>query len=242
MRYNLSSYHNGLGDCLQLTTLPEELSKLGHEVYLYEGPEVKPYRNIEIKRFVWDTNPYIIKGTCKTGWNAGDTPNVVYENKSGVFIQNWELLHGIQSQNKYPKIYLPPKKPRRNVEGLIELSSISLKYEAVFVNRLVKRIMKQFPGIQFTQITSQYQSNRIHTPLADRIEVNSLNEIWDLLCNCKVFISLNSGIHSLSAAAFKYNPTMLNYCLLPVKDYEWITQQQKFCYPGFTYLKENEMF
>lgn len=263
MIYRLASYHNGLGDNIQFSTIPEELTKLGHEVYLLEDPnedQVKRPRNFEIKALIWDTNPYV-KGIIPGPWSAGDLPETImfgglkistnqhrYFNKTGSFIRNWEFIHGIEPKNDFPKIYHKPKKIP-GIEGIIELSSISLRYNHTMVENLAKRMMSQFPAIQFKQIISPNQNGRIvvHNEgtsgrYAEDLKINGLFDLFDVISNCKIFISLNSGAHSLAAAAREYNKTMLQYCILPVEDHDWILESKKFVYPGITYVKENTEF
>lgn len=263
MIYRLSSYHQGLGDCLQFSTLPKMLTEAGHEVYLLDDPQqeqVKPFRNPEIKEFVWGHNPYI-KGSLGGEWNAGDVPDWVtigglniktnkhsYSNTTGDFIKNWEKLHGLTPKNSFPKIYYKPKIVP-NIEGVVELSSISLKYNTQLVKTLVRQIISQFPGLHFKQIVSENQHGRITVPnigtsnvYAEEYKVNGLFDLFDVIGSCKVFISLNSGSHSMAAAAREYNKTMLVYCILPESDWGWIMEQKKFVYPSFTYLKESDNF
>ena len=240
MIYNIASHFQGLGDCLQFSTLPERLTIVGNEVYLYEGVDVLPYRNNEIKQLVWGHNPYI-KGVVNSSWNCGDIPSVVYKNNTPTFLGNWESCFGISSEySKFPKVYADPKKPKRRLEGVIELSGITLKYKKEEVIWTVKQIMSNFPGITFTQIISHHQNDRIHISSAHTHEAESLFEIWDLLCDTKILITLNSGIHSLAAAAVPYNKNLMCYCILPEGKYDWAISERKFVYPGFVYYKETQ--
>ena len=71
----IKSYHGGLGDALQFSTLPEEFYKQqGRETYLLDGAS---FRNKEIYDLVWGCNPYI-KGVMDGEWNAGDLSSGVY--------------------------------------------------------------------------------------------------------------------------------------------------------------------
>lgn len=249
MIYRLRSYHGGLGDELQFSTLPELLTAQGHEVYLLKDPQnkqVMPLRNGSIKELVWDSNPYI-KGEIEGEWNLGDIPGVKYINNTGVFIRNWEKAFGADSGwNRFPAIYKKPDDVEA-IDVLIELSSLTLNYDAELVKRKVtgmlgmidwvdKRVGSQ-PSV--LQIHNQYQYAPI---LLDGIGLitGSLRYIWSLLCHCKVFITLNSGLHSLAAAAKRYNPDLHIRCLLPGKDAEWIREQKKFYFPDIHYIPVNE--
>lgn len=54
----------GLGDNMQFSTLPEIGSRLGYDVYVSNHNK---YRNLDIKRLVWDINPYISGYTDERG-------------------------------------------------------------------------------------------------------------------------------------------------------------------------------
>ena len=61
----IGAYHGGLGDNLQLSTLPELFSKRGHKVYVPDGFY---FRNSGIYDLVWGNNPYI-SGIKEGRWN-----------------------------------------------------------------------------------------------------------------------------------------------------------------------------
>ncbi len=244
MIYKLAAFHNKLGDNMQMTTLPVRLTEAGHSVYLLSDPQqeqVNAFSNEEIKKFVWGNNPWI-KGDITGVWNCGDLPGT-YANITNSFLGNWEAAHGLKAPySTLPIIYHKPN-PIKNIDGVIELSSITLKYQPEKVKSLVQQIIKAHPGYRFIQIVSDHQHNKIiinqnvlHYP------IKSLFELWDILNSCKCFISLNSGTHSVAAAALRNNKTMVNYCILPENDYDWIMEQRKFVYDGCTYLKEGRGF
>lgn len=246
MKYFLRSYHGGLGDELQFSTLPEALNNLGHEVYLLKDPQgkhVKPFRNEEIKKLVWDTNPHIL-GEMEGPWNLGDIPAISYKNTTGCFIQNWERAFGVDSGfNLRPQVYLAPA-PTEQFDVLIELSSITLKYNE---SHTIKKVCSMLDlmewidcrvppsGAKIAQIQGPHQNNAMTVGGVQAVSGN-LIDIWNMLCSCKVFITLNSGLHSLAAAAKRFNPNLHIICLLPGKDADWIQEQKKFVYPGVRYI------
>ena len=98
----IAAYHGGLGDSLQFSTLPEEFSiQQGRDTFVWDRAF---FRNPEIAQLVWGQNPYI-KGVKGGKWNAGDIPEIKFENVAGNSIGSWEQLHGLEPRNKYPKIY-----------------------------------------------------------------------------------------------------------------------------------------
>ncbi len=138
-------------------------------------------------------------------------------------------------QNTLPKVYREPK-PVFGVDAVIELSSITLKYDGESVLKTVYSILHS-SEYKFNQIITPYQSGVINANVPN-LGLENLFDIYNVLCSCKVFISLNSGSHSVAAAAMRHNPTMLHYCILPAKDYDWITKDAKFIFPGIQYIIE----
>lgn len=243
MQYNIRGYHGGLGDQLQFSHFPEQLTKLGHEVNLYMGPEVETIRNQAICDFVWSRNPYI-KGVVKDNWNFGDLAGLPYINATGAFIPNWARMFDLPETDLLPKIYYQPKEQYRTelsfgtIEGIIELSGISMKghYNKEAVIAAVKNIIKSKPNITFRQLCTPNQSNTIQIPDLPIITANSLEDISDIIYNCKVFISLSSGTHSLAAAIRRFNPNFSQYCILPATQYDMFMTTKKFIYPDIIYL------
>ena len=237
MIYRIRGYHGGLGDQLQFSTLPEELTKLGHEVYLLKDcDQVQPFRNDEIKQIVWLDNPYI-KGEIEGYWNMGDIPGTRYKNTENDFIKNWERLMHIEPKNSFPKIYYKPKKIE-GIENLIELSSLTLRYNSNSFNiEEIKRSMKHqgtMAGFKFIQIFTPNQHNRIVIPGIEQVPLKNIFELADYIYSCKTFISLNSGSHALACALPERN--FRQYCMLPSFDYNWIMKDKKFIFPGVNYI------
>lgn len=250
MIFRLRSYHGGLGDELQFSTLPEMLSLAGHEVYLLKDPEGKqvlPFRNPEIKQLVWDTNPYI-KGELEGEWNLGDIPGVPYRDTTGQFIRNWEQAFSPVQRispngdfwyyNVLPKIYFEPKRWLAPPQCLIELSAISLKYNSERVREYVTKKAAPYKNVGVAQLVTPNQKNHIHIPGIEEIHASSLKEVYSLLCSVGSLITLNSGVHALSAAAKRYNDRLQVECLLPENDYTWIVDSTKFIFPShFQYVR-----
>lgn len=228
MTYNISSFHNGFGDSLQFSTLPEYLTSLGHEVNLYTGPDVMPFRNNEIKKLVWDYNPYI-KGESKVRWNIGDIPGKPYENTTGDFIKNWETAFGLEPKSSLPKIYFRPKLIT-GIDGIIDLSYNTLKYNEDWVKEIVRKLMKKG---KYVQLVSDKQFNPITIEGLQTIKVESIFHLCDLVYSCSKLITLNSGTHSL-AAAISRNKYFEHDSILP-EDCNWILRDRKFIYPGINY-------
>lgn len=241
MIYNIRGYFGGLGDQLQFTSLPQRFTEAGHEVYLYNGPDVQPYRNAEIKSLLWGTNPYII-GASDKKWNAGDIPSRVLVNSTGNHIQNWEVLHGLPRKDTLPKIYHNPNEIK-GVDVVIELSGISLmdKYDREAVIKTVSKLIHVYRynrNFKIRQIVSLFQNNPIVIPGVELMKVTGLFRMWDVVCSAKVLITLNSGTHSLAAAAQEYNDGLSHTCIIPASEWDWIMKEQRFIFPNISYIKE----
>lgn len=240
MQYNIRGYFGGLGDQLQFSTLSELLTSRGHEVKLYTGPEVLPFRNQGIKDFIWGYNPFITGETTKN-WNCGDIPGKPYVNRHDDFIRNWECHYGMP-ENSLPKIYYTPKKRYRTeidhgpIEGIIELSCITMKYNPGRIIQMARDIIKG-SGMNFRIINNAFQNEPMQMPELDKISPNSLEQMADIMHNCKMFISLNSGLHSLAAAVQRFG-SFEQICFLPANRWDEVMSDKKFTYPCINYLKE----
>lgn len=111
----------GLGDNLQFSTIPEVGEKLGYEVYVSNK---NSYRNPEIKKLVWDLNPFIKGFTDENG----NIDLKKYKDTTGNIISNWEkIIFGEAFCNK-PNIYFTPFKHKCLFDiTLIDPNSISSK-------------------------------------------------------------------------------------------------------------------
>lgn len=259
--HGIRSYHGGLGDELQFTLLPElAFAETGTRTALYDGPDVRPPRNSEILDFVWGANPFI---TGKTrNWTLGDRPGIKYENLTGTFLKNWSAIHGFKAEAApramppaativpdrihqwgtcpewLPNVYRIPTPLWNPPRHLIELSAQTLKYNNFATINSVFDIIDslELPASLFRQLFTRHAAGQIDMGLKDSIADVSLLGAYTLLGNAEVLITLNSGIHSLAAAAKRYNPRLRVYCLLPPADATWIRQDCKFLYPGIQYL------
>jgi hypothetical protein len=241
----IKAYFGGLGDSLQFSTLPRRFSELGYEVYLVNDA---PFRSIETKELVWDNNPYIL-GQKNVEWRLGDTPGTVYENKFDSFIKNWEYIHGLTPINDFPEIYYEPLWVD-NIEGIIDISSISITYNIpTLIDAIRNYILLNYPTLNFKLVSSKYNK------IADNhgfevIEVESLKNYVDIINSCKVFISVNSGSHSLAAGLRNINKEFKHVSFIPENDknfkgidtthetlFDYIMRKKIFIYPTIDYIK-----
>ena len=240
---HIRAYHGGLGGALQYSTLPERYSELGYDIHLLKDCSlVQPFRNEEIKKLVWGDNPYI-KGESNGNWDLGDHPGFIYENKFDDFIKNIEYLSGLEPKNSLPKIYYKPNK-LENILGLIELSALShgTNYNIENVKATVFSLISQNKNIEFKQVLSVNQSNNIILDGIDTIKINGIFELTDYIHNCKMFISLLSGSHTLACSIKHFKNDFIQYCLVPEIKYKETMQSKHFIFPTVNYLPEYQVF
>lgn len=237
----IKAYHHALGDSIQFSTLPEIFSKMGYDVYLLSDAS---FKNQEIKDLVWMDNPYI-KGEKDVEWILGDKPGRIYENKSENFIKNWEIAHGVDPQNDFPKIYYTPRKIE-GVDIIIDISAQSVTYNVpLLVSEIRNFINGNYPDSKCQLITSNKFPVQNNFGF-DLIEVENLKRYVDLINSCKVFISCSSGGHSLAASIRHINKEFRQICFLPEKietdslycpTYDYLTESKRFIYPLVEYIK-----
>ena len=234
----LSAFHGGLGDNLQFSTLPEEFHKQqGRDTYISSQAS---FRNQEIYDLVWGCNPYI-KGIKEGDWSAGDTPDRHRVIESDC-ISNWEALHGLKPTNKYPKIYYEPEKFSSfdNVI-LVDLSSISITYDAEKILKLYDAVKKTHEGMVFLSVefTNKIKGATIIEPdVTGVVEIESIFTYVDLMYSSFGVISLHSGQNHLAAAIKnQYNNDLEVYCLMDEYEYQRQKDKSIFVFDNVNYLR-----
>jgi len=91
----------GLGDNLQFSTIPEVAHDKGIDVYISNK---NAYRDEDIKKLVWELNPYI-KGFTDEPSNIGEYTDF---GESYNIIMNWERKIFGEYYNDSPKLYYKP--------------------------------------------------------------------------------------------------------------------------------------
>jgi len=178
-------------------------------------------------------------------WNLGDTPGKAYTNVCNSFIKNWEHIHGFVPKNDFPIIYYKPKY-HANVEGLIDLSSISVRYDLPRLVVAIKNLIKeQYATLKFKVVVSTYH-NVLEGFGFDVVSITSLEQYVDLINSCKVFISTYSGQHMLGGSIRHINMEFEQHCFIPEHDhgvpdcgdstlYDKVMKTKLFILPAVTY-------
>jgi len=235
----LSSYHPGLGDQLQFSTLPEEFFlQHGYETYLWSFSK---FRNEEIEELVWQTNPFI-KGKKIGYWDTGDTPKNIYKNLTDDHITNWEVIHGLQPKNIYPKIYLKPdiQKGMRDI-FLVDFSGFSTKYDFKLLQKSLNIIIEKNPKIKFlsanfTKFKGIKSSHNFNDHLTiEKINIKSLIDYYNIMASVNGLVTLLNGASVLSSAVKKYNPDMESICLINQSVYDYHVNKNIYIFKNINY-------
>jgi len=207
----LKAYFGGLGDNLQLSTLPEEFYKQqGRETYIQDGAN---FRNKEIYDLVWGMNPYV-KGVSSGNWNAGDTPEIVISNCNNNWINSWESAHGLEPKNKYPKIYYKPNKIKEYQDViLVDFTATSLKFDGIGDGYDIEKLKKSFqelvskyPDKKFVEVKFKKDINEsnINIDCDDQVMIESIFHYCDLMYSSSGLAGLHSGSTALASAIKGY--------------------------------------
>lgn len=176
----------GLGDNLQFSTLPEIGSKLGYDVYISNHNK---YRNLDIKRLIWDINPFISGFTDERGnLNELFNPNPI--NKDFPILDRWNnnfnIIQNIEFQifgefyNETPILYYRPNLLNDFFDKILvdpNTSSTNFNFDSIISSMNKKDL------IILNQETNGYNN----------IKSNSIFEWIDIITSAKEFICQLSG-------------------------------------------------
>jgi hypothetical protein len=206
----------GLGDNLQFTTLPELCHENGYEFYLSDK---NSYRNLEIKKLVWDTNPFVL-GVSSDPPNAGHINLDSYSklvNQGYSLINAIEMSHGFEPKNSLPKLYYKPNNIEfYNDKTVICLATVTESYDnEIILSTLEKLLNKEDKVIELNtnkdlcELNKAYGHHIQYTTHYKKIFMNDIFEHCDIIFSAKKYICLFSGNSVLSAAIGKKNTFVL---------------------------------
>jgi hypothetical protein len=204
----------GLGDNLQFSTLPELYHSLGYKVYISND---NAHRNSEIYDLVWGNNPYVL-GKKQGISNAGSCRERYWppESDNEWFLHRIEIAHGFPRSSDYPKIYYcPTVESHLNDTVIVDITGFSSvfaneKYYEFFdkIQNVIQENMSNIKIISFKYTEINKKNIEIYQKYFGNYEsliINNIYEYCDVLKSCKMFITVNSGAHSLAAAIKKDN-------------------------------------
>lgn len=215
----------GLGDNLQKSTIPRMLTEHGYAVYLNYKFNDGLFHNEEIKRLVWEMNPYV-RGFTE------EQPTIIREgsppNANNDFIRNWESYYGLEPKNSYPEIYYRPRKID-GIDVIFELSWLSGDYEPETVVKMANPIVEMYGSSLCSQIVSEYQAERAELCGINKIDCDSIFDLADVLGSARAIVTLSSGPHMLAAAI--HRGTIPQYCIMP----SYLPPFPHYVLPGIKY-------
>ena len=202
----------GLGDNLQVSTIPRRFfEKFGYNgVYISNST---PWRNDEIKKLVWDNNPYIAGYTDKKAINIADSGLIRYDGITH-WIANMEKIYGFDAPyGKVPEIYYSfNDNDTFNVKNKIivditssnENNTMDKLYHRQKMKTYFDRLEDQITIVKFNNLKdnktfTDYTKEIINKPV-EYIEVNNINDYCEIIRNCKKYICSFSGNHCLAAS------------------------------------------
>lgn len=220
----------GLGDNLAFSSIPETAyNQFGTKCVWISNHNVYRYGNSEIKKLVWELNPYI------AGFTDDDSsvPNFKVDRNIGM-IGTIERVYGLNPTSLYPKIYYTYdllKEEMFKNKIFIDFSSsaenITAREQSVW-NALENYLRKMntdkkeiyrivFPNLENKEkFLKNYKLdlNNIFNKIVGEYPIHNLFEYCDLIKFCDTLICSNSGQHALAAAIKDNaeNPTIINYC------------------------------
>jgi hypothetical protein len=204
----------GLGDNLQLSTIPRRFfEKFGYKGVYISNKDRQKFRNEEIKKLVWEMNPYIAGFTDEPGANIVDDGLLRFDGETK-WIPLMEKIYQFDGPySRRPEIYYIPKKPLIDVSDkiIVDLTSsvenntmdkihYRTKIRNFFQSLNEKIFIVDLANIKKTSTFIDYTSDIISDKLIEKIQVNNIFEYCDIIKHCKQYICGFSGSLSLAAS------------------------------------------
>ena len=254
----LSSHFGGLGDNLQLSSLPEEFwRQFGKRTYISARSN---HRNQEIFDLVWETNPFVF-GISNKRPIAGDLPawRSLRSSKERNLVSHWESTHGLNVKNELPQIYYIPNVINgwRNTV-IIDLSSITLfpspganvvnAYDPQQLKIAVTQQLKSYPDCNFVSVVftrnlveNKSSTNKPNVPIPDyeitEVQISSIYQYVDLIASCKAILTIYSGSAVLASAVKKYNKNLEVVTFITNQNYIHEINNVNYLFANVNYIK-----
>ena len=254
----LYSNFGGLGDNLQLSSLPEEFWKqFGKKTYISSRSN---HRNNEIFELVWKSNPYVL-GISGKRPIAGDLPAWRSLNNPEVtnLVSHWEFIHGLQVRNDCPKIFYSPRKiSELQNTVLIDLSSVSLypspgentvnSYNPELLKSAIEEQLENYSKYSFVKVSFNKDlagggNSRKNTDISFKdfeiknLEVKSIFEYADLMASCGVIVTIYSGAAVLASSIKVYNPELQILTFITKQNYDHEMTNSNYLFNNVNYIK-----
>ena len=227
MKKIIRPWHGGLGDSLQLSTLPEMLSKAGHDVYISLET---PFRNKEIYDLVWRMNPYVIGGLNEEG-NCGEIEGFEYQDTQKSFIKNWEKVNGLKPTNNYPKIYYHPK----DIVGLHDVTLIDLTCHSLaedYMNTDMGSYIEKHKNVMYIS----HGQPTMGVQYGEPFHIDNILDYCDAVYSCKKFVCLSSGGNPLASSIKRFKDIDVDCLVTHSKTIDSMHQRKLFFFDNINYV------
>lgn len=219
----------GLGDNLQVSTIPRRFYEKYGKKCVWVSDAVF-YRSPEIRKLVWENNPYIAGFTTEPGINH---TNKIEFGKYN-WIEQWERIYELESPYSHkPEIYcnsLEQDLFKTNNTVVIDISYSKESYNQNIASNptslsFIKQAILSFKEqtkCKFVQIKNNSLANsdqfinffdQLNTGIdIETIEVSNIEEYCNAVKHAKQFVCTHSGCHVLAAAV-----RSKSICFIPKK-------------------------
>lgn len=206
----------GLGDNLQISTIPRRLYEKYGEKVVYIS-DATFYRNPEIRELVWENNPYIAGFTDQ----PGESKRSVLQIGRYDWIETWERLYGLSEPfSQKPEVYIQKQNDLFGVSSSV-VFDISYSEESLKVNeshfpnflethkKIIKDFYNQFKHKKIVKVVNPNLTKVSSVDLisllcpeleVETLEIQNIKDYCNVISNCNEFISTHSGNHSLASA------------------------------------------
>lgn len=203
----------GLGDNLQVSTIPRRF----FETYGYKGVYISnsaKWRNEEIKKLVWDKNPYIAGYTEEPGTNIVNAGLVRFDGHTH-WIANMEKIYQFKGPYSLrPEIYFDYEKSDSNdvsekvvvditcsnENSSMKDASCRQRMKEVFDKIDKKLTVVRLNNIKNTDSYKDYTDEILINKDIEYINIDSIEQYCNVIKFCKKYVCNLSGNHSLAAA------------------------------------------
>tara|TARA_S200002703_G_scaffold157503_1_gene165503 strand:- start:724 stop:1464 length:741 start_codon:yes stop_codon:yes gene_type:complete len=215
MRKIILDRWQGLGDNLQISTIPRKLYEKYGEKCVWISDSTF-YRNPEIRKLVWENNPFVAGFTDEPGESM--RPLIRFGQYN--WIEMWERLYGCDGPySGKPEVYL--KAMPEGYDSFSDSTVVDISYsrESLEVNKKTfPNFIDQHKSIIYDLCNSGEKVVKVRNPNLDPeasvdliqeltpeldvdvVEVQTIEDYCSLISKCKDFISTHSGNHSLASA------------------------------------------
>lgn len=228
----------GLGDNLQFSTLAQLYKERGDKFFVSNE---NVYRNDEIKKIVWDMNPFV-EGFSNMGNNIGLSKVDLIPSEGKNWIEKIEASHGFfNTGNRYPFINYTPKKINdlKN-KTILELNCISEFYDQQYIEEVLEKKLDKQEDLLLLKfnnfITSDSRYSKHIIDNVNFLNVDSIFHLCDIMYSCKKYITLYSGSSLLGSALIRDVHNKNIYIIVPKCFIETPIEKRWFYFDNLNYI------